>query len=484
MTVPPAPFQGEPDTGPEGPAPVRFDDARPLALIAAREVTAGGLDVLLIRDVLGRFTLLADDRSPASGAVPDPAAWSERLAADLGRYASDRPLLLASTTFSAAALLASPRTTDDFGVQSAPGSGRVRFLDNTVVGEDWSKVRTPESLTDGVRTSRTALYGFKGGVGRTTATAMLAHHLADAGRTVLVVDLDLESPGAGPLLTDGGKLPTYGIVDQLVESALGNAEGLDLVAPAAYTPLSGGELWVAPARGAGAQTVAYSYVDKLNRVYADAPGSLTFADRLENAVRACEDAVRLQSQNGRGPDVVLLDSRAGIHDIAAVTISRLCDLALLFGADNQQTWTGYGDLFTAWRDAGQAAAIREKLRMVASMVPSWPERPQEAYLETFREHALNCFSVLYDDVPGVRQADGDRDEGGQGAGSGVFDTSDFMPPLEDDSAPHYALPILFDIRLVGLDASQAPGWQDDPLVKASYAEFLHTSTRLILEGLS
>ncbi|MEK8143669.1 hypothetical protein NKH18_21540 [Streptomyces sp. M10(2022)] len=29
---------------------------------------------------------------------------------------------------------------------------------------------------------------------------MLARHLADRGHAVLVVDLDLESPGAGPLL--------------------------------------------------------------------------------------------------------------------------------------------------------------------------------------------------------------------------------------------------------------------------------------------
>jgi hypothetical protein len=41
-----------------------------------------------------------------------------------------------------------------------------------------------------------------------------------------------------------------GLVDQLVESALGNSDGLDLVARASHVfPRGNGELWVAPARG-------------------------------------------------------------------------------------------------------------------------------------------------------------------------------------------------------------------------------------------
>jgi hypothetical protein len=39
--------------------------------------------------------------------------------------------------------------------------------------------------------------------------------------------------------------------------------------------------------------------------------------------------------------VVLLDSRAGIHDIAAIVITQLADLSLLFALDSSQTWNGY-----------------------------------------------------------------------------------------------------------------------------------------------
>jgi hypothetical protein len=205
-------------------------------------------------------------------------------------------------------------------------------------------------------------------------------------------------------------------------------------------------------------------VDKLNRAYADIPGA-DFGDRLEQAVRACEDAVAREGDSGRRPDVVLLDSRAGIHDIAAVTISRLCDLALLFGTDNAQTWEGYGSLFEAWRSTGQARAIREKLRMVAAMVPDSPVHPpQDMYLQAFREHAWDCFAQLYDDVP---------------AGVDELDPETFSPSLEDDAAPHHPIPILFEPGLIGLDAAAAPGWQDRAFVQTAYGEFLRTATLLI-----
>ncbi|MFC7380762.1 KGGVGR-motif variant AAA ATPase [Sphaerisporangium rhizosphaerae] len=439
---------------------VRFDEARPIALITAREAAARGIDSVLIRDVLGRFCLALDDRL---GGVPEEtvAKWRTELQRRLGPYAAPNPVLLAERLFAAEAVFDSPRVVEEQDSRPTPGQGRIRSLDNTVVGEDWARVTTPSPEVAGVRTARVALYGFKGGVGRSTATFMLGKHLAEQGWCVLVVDLDLESPGSGPLLLAEEATPRYGLVDHLVESAVGNAEGLDLVERASGVSITGnGELWVAPARGRGQDGAPYAYVEKLNRIYADIPGSThpSFADRLERAVSACEKAVEERS---RRPDVILLDSRAGIHDIAAVAISRLCDLALLFGADNIQTWQGYSDLFTAWSTSSQAEAVREKLRMVASMVPN---NRRADYLELFRDHAWTCFSMLYDDLP-------------------PDDMSGFNPSPEDTSAPHSPIPILFATDLVGLDGAASPGWSDTPLVQAAYDEFLNTATRLIIEGL-
>jgi len=455
------------------PPSVRFDEARQHAFAVARTVAGQGFDVVLVRDVIGRFSLIVDDagKEGAGSLVGSWEAETDRL----GPYRSDRPVLLASQMFSADALLNSPRTVAD--LEGPTSAGSVRFLDNTVVGEDWARVTTPEHGPAGPRVHRTALYGFKGGVGRTTATAVLARHLADWGHAVLVVDLDLESPGAGPLLA-GRNLPRHGIVDQLVEDAVGNALGLEIVTRTAYVPRDRyGELWVAPARGHGTDGVPYAYVDKLNRVYADTPDA-PFADRLERAVRACEDAVERDGDTGRRPDVVLLDSRAGIHDIAAVTISRLADLALLFGADNTQTWQGYADLFAAWRSSGKAREIREKLRMVASMVPDSVHFPMESYLASFRAHAFECFSTLYDEVA----PEDVRDEADPVTGASA--DAPFSPSQYDDWAPHSPIPILFDQGLVGMDSVNSPHWQDRAFVQAAYRDFLEAATPLITAGLN
>ncbi|MEU1594622.1 AAA family ATPase [Streptomyces sp. NPDC005708] len=447
-------------------APIRFDETRPAAFALAREVAEEGFDVLLVRDVLGRFSFVVDDGDEdgdetASGEQAD--RWRESFTARLGRYCGERPLTLTSVTRLPRSLTASPRVLEV--AAATPATGSVRFLDNTVVGEDWSHVTVPSAAEVGAtRTRRTALYGFKGGVGRTTAAAMLARRLADEGNIVLVVDLDLESPGVGPLLLAGGSLCRYGVVDHMVESALGNAEGLEIVTRSAYEPRNKGELWIAPARGTGTEGVPYGYVDKLNRVYADAEGG-RFADRLAATVRACEEAVE-RGDSGRLPDVVLLDSRAGIHDVAAVTISNLCDYALLFGADSDQTWEGYRDLFEAWAASGQAAAIRKKLRMVASMVPDSAHYSKNAHLASLRSNAHATFSVLYDSLaPGE-----------------IAGASDGVPDPADDSAPHYAIPILFEPGLIGMNVPNSPDWQDRPFVQAAYREFLDTAVPLIMAG--
>lgn len=448
-----------------GNSTVHFDEARPRALALARSTADEGFDVLLVRDVLGRFTLIVDDRRKQI----DDEVRERRHAAlvdQLGAYVSSQPLTLASTMFAADTLLASPRAVPD-ALRPPGGAGRVRLLDNTVVGEDWAKVSTPDAVPSGSRPHRTAMYGFKGGVGRTTATAMLARYLADHGLVVLVVDLDLESPGVGPLLLTDDQLPRYGLVDHLVESAVTDPGDLELVANSNYKARHKlGELWVAPARGRGAEGVPYAYVDKLNRVYADIPGS-AFADRLERSVEACEQAVA-RGDSERSPDVVLLDSRAGIHDVAAVTISRLCDLALLFGADNSQTWSGYRDLFTAWQSSGQAELIRERLKMVASMVPDSAHHSMDTYLQSFRGHAFDYFSAtLYDERP----ADDD------------LSSTVFAPSEADKAAPHYAIPILFEPGLVSMDALKSPWWQDRAFVQAAYRDFLKIATPLVTNGL-
>lgn len=428
---------------------IRFDDAWRNSCDLGRELCERGYDVTLVRDVVGRVSLIiAGGPHP-----PDRATLDSRLRAAAGKFAAQPAVRMSEELFSPESIIDSA---DIVIVRETEAGGRLRILDNRLVGADWT--RTTEKTQP---TKRVTLYGFKGGVGHSTATFMLAKHLANKGNCVLVVDLDLESPGVGALAHHDNDLPDHGIVDHLVEAAVGNAADLDLVSRSRQIrPDSNGEVWVAPA--AGRPRVGYEYLAKLNRIYTDLPASfgenpVRFGDRLDAAVTACEDQVEHRS---RRPDVVLLDSRAGIHDIAAVALTRLGELNFLFALDNSQTWRGYRALFKQWQRLPDTRKIGERLKMVASMTPA---TDADAYLSRFRDNAQSCFSeTLYE------SADPE-------------DTDAFNYGVGADEAPHAPLPILFDSTLVALDLADNPDWHARPLIQAAFGEFLKSAAMLIDE---
>jgi hypothetical protein len=428
---------------------VRFDDAWYVALGLADEIARTSIDVVVVRDLLGRVSLVVDDRSSAVDQQTITEA-RRRLRERAGSYAGVEPVTLASELVEPEQVMSSSR---DLIVRQAREShqGQIALLERRIVGADW------ERLSDSPPRNRVSLYGFRGGVGRSTAAFMLAQHFASEQKCVLVVDLDLESPGIGSLLQDPADLPDHGVVDFLVEAGVDNQADLDLVARSQVIRGQGnGEVWLAPA--AGRPRTRYDYLPKLNRVYIDI-GAQTFGDRLEIAVQECERQVASKS---RPPDVVLLDTRSGIHDIAAVTITQLSNLALLFATDSADTWAGYHALFAEWMlSPERATAIRDRLRMVATFVPAQTE---EAYLAAFRDHAQACFAdTLYDNV------------GADDAGN----LTAFNPAPDDTDAPHSPLPILFSSDLVGLDTSVDRRWSSSDLVQAAYRRLVAGVSELI-----
>lgn len=437
---------------------IRFDDAWLKAIDVARTVAdQTRLDVILVRDVLGRVSLVIDD-SPGSAQSAEISELGEKLAEVTQPFTGPTGVTLASALFAPDQVLLAR----DLVVirERTENGGRVSTLERGVIGAEWLHPR-PNTIS---AIHRVTLYGFKGGVGRSSATFMLAQHLASHGRCVLVVDLDLESPGVGSLLQSDDDLPDYGLVDYLVERAVGNADGLDLVTKSRTVRVSGnGEVWVAPA--GGKFRPGYEYLAKLNRVYLDLPANgpdgapQSLANRLESAIDACEQRV---AELSRRPDVTLLDSRAGIHDLAAIAITQLADVSLLFATDSPATWDGYRELFRQWSSVPvRAKLIRERLRMVAAMVP---RDHRDAYLEVFRDHSQSCFAAtLYDDVPG---------------GDDQADFAGFNFARDDVDAPHAPLPIFFAPDLVALDAAARRSWPEiDP---DAYAAFLDGAAELIV----
>jgi Mrp family chromosome partitioning ATPase len=410
---------------------IRFDDAYRTALRLAKTYHAElGAHPVLVRDLRGCLTLVLD--GPAG---PDKEALRASLHRELGGFSPG----LGSVLMGRDELVAPEQIFEApelLWEEEVPG---LRLLERQLSGNDWlraSAVRSPRERA----APRVVFYGVKGGVGRTTALSTLAQEFSSQNRRVLVVDLDLESPGVGPTML-GPRLPRWGVVDWVIEDGVQQANDELLEGMQASSPLSRvGPIFVVPAGGTEGD-----YLAKLSRAYLGSDGEDPddFGLRLERMLEQIEELLC--------PDVVLLDSRAGLHDLAAVALTRLePQLTCLFASAATQTWHGYRLLLSRIKRHPRMRRIRESLRVVAALVP---ETARATYKTRVQKLAFDVFlEALYDE-----QQPGQED---------VFNFG-----FEDPSAPHFPLPVHWSRALLEYDPLAGQEGIAEADVKAALGEF-------------
>ncbi len=356
--------------------------------------------VVAVRDIRGQVRLIVESADLGTWNSEKETEISQRL----GAYRAAGDFLIQVGT---------ENGFDDFfnapeAFSSAELPERIKILDRLITGREWLYPVGGKSN----HPPRFVFFGLKGGVGRSTALSMVAWHLAQQGKKVLVIDLDLESPGLGNMLLpvrqdlreDGDTAlpgwPDYGMTDWFVEDAVGQANEALLNQMIQPSPIEGsgqGEIIVVPAAGG---LYDQNYVSKLSRSYADLPNAQgkieVFGDRLTRAISQIENHVQ--------PDVVLLDSRAGIHHISATALTRLDARVYLFASDSEQTWAGFNALFSHWALKTETIRqIRGSLRLVSALTPFGSEK--KTFRDAYGEHSFDTFVRLYDD--GSNPASGD-----------------------------------------------------------------------------
>lgn len=312
---------------------IYFDDSLP-ALAEAITKTCGVVALetgVALRDTQGRLsfylaTPIDEDRR---------ATVSSILTEALGSYARADRVIAGIEDFGVADLLLSP------DIVPVPVAGRrVRLIDRRLVGADWLREPTRRKTTSAPRLVFASL---KGGVGRSTALAVVAAHAASRGRRVLAVDLDMEAPGLGAILLNEATTPQFGMIDALVERALSplNSELIrDLVGA---STLSGrGRVDVVPAFGARSLANPADVLSKIGRAYGEVVRKDGKVETLLDQVAAIIDLLEEKSRY----DLILIDARAGLHEIAAAALFGLGAEILCFGADEPQTFQGYRALFS------------------------------------------------------------------------------------------------------------------------------------------
>ena len=377
---------------------VPFDDMRRRAATALKGADFPDAPIYLVRNLYGKVRISVSERVESNEACRESLCrLAGRLGAALGArgYPADNGVLYVSDS-----LLDTLRDT----AKPFEGFRKVFWEDRLVTGADWWTV---DKLPGKGKAKRWTLFSVKGGVGRSTTAAVLAHRLARGGERVLVVDLDLESPALSSAMLEPGARPEFGIVDWFVEDLVGQSDRVigNMTASPRWARDLDGDAWVAPAHGRDAG----EYLAKLGRVYMDRMDA-PWATRLGRMLDGLE--VRLE------PTVVLLDSRSGLHDIAAAAVTDIDARVLLFAANSEAGWADYEVLFRHWRESGLAAPIRERLSFVSALTPpknraAYLDRFGERTRELFREHLSEAPDSLPESnggsSPGAQDGDGSRD---------------------------------------------------------------------------
>ena len=201
---------------------------------------------------------------------------------------------------------------------------------------------TQELVDRGHKPAVVAFFSFKGGVGRTTALAATALTLARHGHRVAIVDLDLEAPGLATIFSPDTS-DNFGAVDN-------------------------------------------NYLEKLAR--------LDFQNLVNNELpETLREMLRELESAARPVDFILLDARAGFHDIGGLAIADLSHAAVIFGIQTRQSWAGLTHVIR--RLAKQRASEHLPVLLSHAMAPQLGDSRREPELRSFRETAYDIFQKNY-----------------------------------------------------------------------------------------
>ncbi len=340
---------------------------------------------VVVRDLHGRVRLVLDPDLPTS---VDITALTASLVHTLGAYFAP-PIWSTSARTPDESRLANevvqrsspwaPGAYDDIAGRREPRT-IWRRMDRRLSKQEWletGQARPPWPLRPRLP-AITTFYSFKGGVGRTTALLSCAWQLARAGHKVAVIDLDLEAPGLGALL---GVETRRGVTDYLVDhiaTGSGSLEGMASQPPALGD--DAGNFYLFPAGNLDLQ-----YIEKLARL-----DFVTAAAHADSPAELALTALLKQIRAELHPEYIFIDSRAGLHDIAGLSLHRLAHVDVLVARAGEQSYRGL--------DLALQALCRRKSTselqclFVHTMAPGKGLREAIAEEEEFRGRAFTSFA--------------------------------------------------------------------------------------------
>lgn len=230
-----------------------------------------------------------------------------------------------------------------------------------------------------------AFYSYKGGVGRTLALSNIAMRLADFGKKVILLDLDLEAPGLHTKFSNfqRDRKIQEGIVDYIYKYAVEHTIPAK-IAPYVYhldNISSSFDLIPAGNPRSAEYWRKLSAINWYELLYGEnATGIAFFLDLKEKIEKEYK------------PDYFLIDTRTGITDISSLTISLLADRLVILSANNRENVEGCQRIVRSVLNQENDLLGREEKEIILALtrIPS-PVTPSERLREenlvtNFKKH--------------------------------------------------------------------------------------------------
>lgn len=302
--------------------------------------------VCVVRDLQGRIRLAV---RASTGKAPDTTDFERMIATNLGNWFAPPVLWTGESSEPEQRRLAqnligkfqtkwpsgwpnawkditggqTPVTTGEQGFWCGEQRARTKdsWIQNDPVKPPWPlHSKTPAIVS---------FYSFKGGVGRTTSLGIVARQLARQGHHIVAIDLDLEAPGLGRFFDVNTE---RGVLDLLVEHAATGKLNFDDPSLYSETMEEGkGRITIYPVG-----QMNWSYVERL-ACLDYAPRANAQASAVEEALRALLDEVKRRDK----PNYILLDARAGLHDLGGLSLHALAHVDVLVGRAGRATLDGF-----------------------------------------------------------------------------------------------------------------------------------------------
>ncbi len=348
--------------------------------------------VTIIRDIKGKIRLFIEQLNDRSIEEAEFAELKRFLSSKLGNYYGNDIWLPAGEKDGYKALIDTIKDErvlapwDDESVLP-----RWYILERHIAKQAWTdkKLGQPPWSEDLVaqkhKPAIVSFFSFKGGVGRTSALVATALTLARNGHRVAVVDLDLEAPGLATIFSPDDS-DNLGVIDYLLEKKIQEKDWklrTHLIGINEPTLLGddGESIYLLPAG-----TIDDNYLEKLAR--------LDFQNLVDGELQSTMvDMLKELNNEAKPLDFILMDARAGFHDIGGLAITALSHAAVIFGTQSRQSWAGL--IHVIRHLASPGIDERLPLILVHSMAPAIGISGRETELTEFREQAYSVFQENY-----------------------------------------------------------------------------------------